>query len=64
MSDKLENIESQDIQIDANGDVELSDDLQSAVAGGFSPESEEDEAADNTGCGNTANWGCGQKQLK
>lgn len=63
MSNKLESIESQDISIGVDGVIELSDDLQSAIAGGFSPEEAEEEC--NTGCNNTVNHSCGSlKQLK
>ncbi|MBB1335163.1 hypothetical protein H5154_15170 [Pseudoalteromonas sp. SR44-5] len=62
MSNKFENIESEEIKLNELGEVELSEELTDAVAGGFSPE-EEDEEGD-TGCGNTINGSCAaQKEL-
>lgn len=50
MSDKFENIESEEIKLNKNGEVELSADLADAVAGGFNPEEEESEYLDNCDC--------------
>lgn len=47
MTDKFENIESEEIKLNKNGEVELSDELADAVAGGVDPEQgDEDEASD------------------
>ena len=43
MTDKFENIDSEEIVLNANGELEISAELQDAVAGGFNPESEEEE---------------------
>ncbi len=43
MTDKFKNIKSEEIKINKNGEVELSDDLANAVAGGFNPEAEDNE---------------------
>jgi hypothetical protein len=43
MTDKFENIESEEIKLNELGEVELSKELAGAVAGGFSPEKEDDE---------------------
>ncbi len=51
MTKKFENIESDEIKLNKNGEVELSDELAGAVAGGFNPEEEEEEIFDgNCGC--------------
>lgn len=55
MTKKFENIESQEIKLNELGEVELSEELANAVAGGFSPEEEEEE-------GVTINFGCGKKE--
>ncbi|MCS6237661.1 hypothetical protein G3495_21495 [Shewanella baltica] len=47
MTTKFENIKSEDIKLNENGDVELSPELTEAVAGGFSPEEEENEGTNN-----------------
>ncbi|NMM42242.1 hypothetical protein [Pseudoalteromonas arctica] len=60
MSNKFENIESEEIKLNELGEVELSEELTDAVAGGFSPE-EEDEEGD-TGCGITINFSCAAQQ--
>ncbi|AQP99735.1 hypothetical protein B0W48_07975 [Pseudoalteromonas aliena] len=57
MSNKFENIESEEIKLNELGEIELSEELTDAVAGGFSPEEEDEEG--NTGCGNTVNGSCG-----
>ena len=63
MSNKFENIKSEEIKLNELGEIELSEELTDAVAGGFSPE-EEDEEDINQGCGNTVNGSCGsQKEL-
>ena len=43
MTDKFENIESEEIKIKNNGEIELSDALTEAVAGGFDPEQDEED---------------------
>lgn len=63
MSSKLEKIESGDILIGETGELELSEELQDAVAGGFDPELEEGDEA-NTACGNEINVKCGSAMLK
>ena len=50
MTDKFENIENEEIKLNKNGDVELSDELANAVAGGFNPEEEEDECINVGNC--------------
>ncbi|RZF90846.1 hypothetical protein LY624_17190 [Pseudoalteromonas sp. N1230-9] len=62
MSNKFENIKNEEIKLNELGEVELSEELAGVVAGGFSPE-EEDEEGD-TGCGNTINFGCGSSLEK
>lgn len=55
MTDKFESIDSEEITMNENGEIELSEALQDAVAGGFSPEEEEEEgrdAEDSNICGN------------
>lgn len=60
MTNKFENINSEEIKLNELGEIELSQELQDAVAGGFSPEEEED-AEGNKNC--TTNVFCGsQKQ--
>jgi len=54
MTDKFENIESEDIKLNKNGEIELSDALAGAVAGGFNPEEEEET---NIKC-STVNYKC------
>ncbi len=49
MSKKFKEIKSEEIKLNELGDVELSEELADAVAGGFSPEEEEDEVT-NDGC--------------
>lgn len=58
MTNKLENITTEDIKLNENGELELSEDLQDAIAGGVGPEDvdEEGNSGCNTGCKNT---GCG-----
>jgi hypothetical protein len=59
MTDKFENIDSEEIKLTQSGELEISASLQDAVAGGFDPETEEDEArAINTNCEVTNNKGC------
>ncbi len=58
MTDKFENIKSEEIKLNKNGVVELSDDLANAVAGGFNPE-EEQEDEGNNGC---VNGSCAMKE--
>ncbi len=57
MTDKFENIESEEIKLNKNGEVELSDELANAVAGGFNPEEEEEEEEE---CINVGNCECKQ----
>ncbi|MAD02398.1 MAG: hypothetical protein CMK65_02050 [Pseudoalteromonas sp.] len=59
MSDKFNKIESKDIKLNDLGEVELSEELAGAVAGGFSPEEEEDESVNVGSC--TTNSNCGSK---
>ena len=47
MTDKFENINGDEINLNVNGELEISDALQDAVAGGFNPEAEEDEMPDD-----------------
>jgi hypothetical protein len=59
MSDKFENIDSEEIQLNKDGELQISDALQDAVAGGFNPEEEDNEAPEiNTKCKVTNNKGC------
>lgn len=60
MTNKFENINSEEIKLNELGEIELSQELQDAVAGGFSPEEEED--AEGNICP-TINIGC-DKQLQ
>lgn len=60
MSNKFENIKSEEIKLNELGEIELSEELTDAVAGGFSPEEEDEEG--NVGCGNTVNGSCGSKK--
>lgn len=46
MTDKFENINADEIKLNANGELEISEALQDAVAGGFDPEAAEDEATE------------------
>lgn len=57
MTNKFENINSEEIKLNELGEIELSQELQDAVAGGFSPE-EEEEAEGNFYC---PNLGCDEK---
>lgn len=50
MTDKLENIKNEEIKMNKNGEIELSDELANAVAGGFSADGEEAEFLDNCNC--------------
>jgi hypothetical protein len=61
MSGKYQDIQAGAMQLNADGSVELSDDLLDLIAGGVSPEEQaEDEASvSNTGC--TVNVGCKPK---
>lgn len=59
MTDKFENIKSEDIKLNKDGEVELSAELAEAVAGGFNPEEDESEATNNGAC---ANGVCGSEQ--
>ncbi|MCF7501730.1 MULTISPECIES: hypothetical protein [unclassified Pseudoalteromonas] len=43
MSKKFENIKDEEIKLNELGEVELSEELTDAVAGGFSPEEEDEE---------------------
>lgn len=54
MTNKFENIKSEEIKLNENGDVELSPELAEVVAGGFSPEEEDSES----GNGLCANGSC------
>lgn len=58
MTDKFENIESEEIKLNKNGEVELSDELANAVAGGFNPEEEQEDE----GNGICANGSCAVKE--
>lgn len=60
MTDKFEKIENEDIKLNEKGDIELSDELADAVAGGFNPEEEESEGDTNNGC-KVINAVCGEK---
>ncbi len=55
MTDKFEKIQSEEIKLNKDGEVELSPELAEAVAGGFNPE--EHEAEGNNGC---VNGSCAQ----
>lgn len=60
MSDKkLKNIKQDDIAIDQNGELELSEELQDMVAGGVM---DADAADTNYGCG--TNISCGKESLR
>lgn len=59
MTDKFENINSEEIKLNKDGELELSAELANAVAGGFSPEEEEEDEA-NVGCHTTNNISCGE----
>lgn len=61
MTDKFENIESEEIKLNKNGEVELSDDLADAVAGGFDPEADDELEDTNVHCTVTNN-GCRVQQ--
>jgi len=57
MSNKLENIKSEEIKLNKDGEVEIPEELQSEiddVAGGVSPEESEEET--NINC-----YGCSRK---
>ncbi|MCF7520090.1 MULTISPECIES: hypothetical protein [Pseudoalteromonas] len=56
MSKKFENIKNEEIKLNELGEVELSEELAGVVAGGFSPEEEDEET--NVGC---ANISCGSE---
>ncbi|MBU2971603.1 hypothetical protein KO527_19840 [Pseudoalteromonas sp. C2R02] len=59
MTNKFENIESEEIKLNKNGEIELSPELADAVSGGFNPEQEDEEAAaKNKICG----LGCAEHQ--
>ncbi|PAJ75946.1 hypothetical protein CJF42_02680 [Pseudoalteromonas sp. NBT06-2] len=58
MTDKFENIESEEIKVNENGEVELSEELSTAVSGGFDPEQDEESEGSNGICG----MGCEEKQ--
>ncbi|WP_042147894.1 MULTISPECIES: hypothetical protein [unclassified Pseudoalteromonas] len=62
MTDKLENIKNEEIKLNKDGEIELSEELTNAIAGGFSPEDENEDEAINGSCP-TLNGSCG-KQLK
>ncbi len=55
MTDKFENIKSEEIKLNKDGEVELSPELAESVAGGFNPEEHESEG--NGGC---INFSCAQ----
>jgi|TARA_B100001059_G_scaffold236417_1_gene286797 hypothetical protein len=59
MSNKFKNIESEEIKLNELGEIELSEELTDAVAGGFSPEEEEDEGINVGSC--TTNISCGSE---
>lgn len=55
MTNKLENITADEIKLNEDGDLELSNELQAVIAGGISPEeAEEEDVIINKGC----NIGC------
>jgi len=58
MTDKFENIKSEEIKLNADGEVVLSGELANAVAGGISPEGAENDS-NNAGC---VNLFCSEKQ--
>lgn len=60
MKDKFDNIDSAEINVNKHGDVELSEELTNAIAGGFNPEEEENEGDTNNGC-KVINKCCGEK---
>ena len=51
MTDKFENITSEEIKLNEKGEVELSEELADAVAGGFDPEQGEEDEKGNKICG-------------
>jgi hypothetical protein len=59
MTNKFENIESDDVKLNKDGELEVSEELAGAIAGGFNPEEEEDEDVNN-GCTVTNN-GCSRQ---
>ncbi|CCQ09184.1 hypothetical protein PALB_180 [Pseudoalteromonas luteoviolacea B = ATCC 29581] len=59
MTNKFENINSEEIKLNELGEIVLSQELQDAVAGGFSPEEEEDEEG-NVNCP-VVNGVCGKE---
>jgi len=61
MTDKLENIKNDEIKLNKDGEVELSEELTNAIAGGFSPEEEDEEL--NVSCP-TVNVSCGAQKLQ
>jgi len=50
MTDKFENIKSEEIKLNDEGEVVLSGELANAVAGGVNPDGEEAEYLDNCNC--------------
>ncbi|WP_299493939.1 hypothetical protein [uncultured Shewanella sp.] len=51
MTDKLKNIKENDIKLNEDGAVEISDELQDVIAGGVNPEAQEQEdECLNIGC--------------
>jgi hypothetical protein len=59
MTNKLENIKNEEIKLNKDGEIELSEELSNAIAGGFSPEEEENEG--NIKCTNIS---CGSQKLQ
>ncbi len=60
MSNKIGNIQTDEIKLNEDGTIELSEELQNAVAGGVSPEDTEEEGT-NVGC---INFGCKVEKLE
>ena len=62
MSKKLENIKAEEINLSTDGELEISKDLQDAIAGGMSDEEQDMDLADtNYGCG--TNIKCSKQTL-
>lgn len=50
MTDKFENIESEEIQINSKGEIQLSAELEEAISGGFNPEEGNEHTITNMLC--------------
>lgn len=59
MTDKFESINSEEIKLNNKGELELSEELMHAIAGGFTPEEGEEEGT-NHSCPSTINGNCGE----